>query len=181
MHDDDEGFYTLPPPALERPTLLNSCARAATSAEAAFRVQYPNALRRSSRVIALDRGAAKMMHAISEDPWKGAHFLMLSPVQAGLSKGIVALAEQDGSVVDFNADIVGADVIVMIATTDEGAAAAGVIGAMAWARGVMTAGIVMAGARDGDIVMGAMRQCTAVLVRAGDEDYLPAMLSALRA
>jgi urease gamma subunit len=91
------------------------------------------------------------------------------------------LAEQDGSAVDFNADIVGADVIVMIATTDEGAAAAGVIGAMARARGVMTAGIVMAGARDGDTVMGAMRPCTAVLVRAGDEDYLPAMLSALRA
>ena len=58
-----------------RPTLLSSCAKAATAAEARFRVPYPNALTRASRIFALDAGAAEAMFAITEDPWNGAHFL----------------------------------------------------------------------------------------------------------
>ena len=181
MHDDDDGFYVLPPPALDRPTLLNSCARAATAAEAAFRIPYPNSLRRDSRVIALDRGAAKLMHAISEDPWRGAHFMILAPVQAEASDTGVALMDENGTALDCSAELDGADVVIMIATTDEGAAAAAVIGSLARDRGVMTAGIVLSPQSNADAVMRALRPSASVLVMAAEEDYLPAMLSALRA
>lgn len=181
MHDDDDGFYVLPPPALNRPTLLNSCARASSAAEAAFRVQYPNSLRRASRVIALDRVAARLMHGISEDDWKGARFMIVSPIPPNpLDRG-VALTDENGTLLDSEAELNGADVIVMIATTDEGAAAAAVIGKMARARGVMTAGIVVPDQANADAVMRALRPSASVLVMASDADYLPAMLSALRA
>lgn len=181
MHDDDDGFYVLPPPSVERPTLLNSCARAATAAEAAFRVPYPNALRRDSRVIALDRGAAQQISTISEDPWQGAHFLILAPVQPGLATGKVDLSDVNGTALDCADELRGADVVVMVATTDEGAKAAAVIGAMARDTGVMTAGIVLADPKEADEVMRSLRTSASVLVMASDPDYLPAMLSALRA
>ena len=181
MHDDDDGFYVLPPPSTERPTLLNSCAHAATAAEAAFRVPYPNALRRDSRIIALDRGAAHQISAISEDPWQGAHFLILAPVQPALGANRVDLSDENGTPLDCSAELVGADVVVMVATTDEGAKAATVIGDMARSRGIMTAGIVLANAKDADEVMRSLRMSASVLVMASDADYLPAMLSALRA
>jgi len=60
------------PNPMQRPTLLSSCARAATAAEAAFRVQYPNSLPRASVIIALDAGAAEIMAGVSEEPWAGA-------------------------------------------------------------------------------------------------------------
>lgn len=179
-HDDDDGFYVLPEPALNRPTLLNGCARAATAAEAAFRVQYPNSLPRASRIVALDRGASEMLNAISEDPWKGARFLILSPVQPDLAQDRVKLTGPDGGALDAAAELEGADVVVLVATTSVGANAAGVIGRMARARGVMTAGVVVAG-RAADAVVQAMRPSAAVLVMASDADYLPAMLTALRA
>lgn len=180
MHDDD-GFYVLPPPSEDRPTLLNSCARATTKAEAAFRVPYPNALRRASRVIALDRGAAHEISTISEAPWQGTHFLILAPVQPGLDAGNVDLADENGAPRDYGDELRGADVVVLVATTDEGAKAADVIGAMARKAGVMTAGIVVAAPRDADEVMKSLRTSASVLVMASDPDYLPAMLSALRA
>jgi len=52
MHDDVE--YPMGTPTFARPTLLNSCAMAATAAEASFRVPYPNSMTRQSRIIALD-------------------------------------------------------------------------------------------------------------------------------
>ncbi len=180
MHDDDDGFYVLPEPALDRPTLLNSCARAATAQEAAYRVPYPNSLPRSSRIVALDRRAADMLHAIGDEPWAGARFLILSPVQPDLAQGAVLLTGPDGAALDCAGELAGADVVVMVATTSEAAAAAEVIGRLARTRGVMTAGVVVAG-READAVVRAMRPSAAVLVMASDADYLPAMLTALRA
>jgi hypothetical protein len=180
MHDDDDGFYALPQPSLDRPTLLNSCARAASAAEAAFRVPYANALPRASRIIALDRGAADMLHTISDDPWKGAHFLILSPVQPDLGGRSVLLTGPGGARLHFADEIAGADLVVLVATTAEGAAAAAVMAETARKRSVTIAGLVVNGPR-GDQVVAALRPFAAVLVIASDADYLPAMLSALRA
>lgn len=180
MHDDD-SFYVLPPPSEDRPTLLNSCARAATAAEAVFRVPYPNALSRVSRVIALDRGAAHEISTISQAPWQGTRFLILAPVQPGLGAGKVDLSDEKGTARDFADELCGADIVVLVATTDDGAKAADVIGTMARKACVMTAGIVLAAPKDADEVMKSLRSCASVLVMASDPDYLPAMLSALRA
>ena len=60
---------------MNAPTLLSSCAKAATAAEARFRVDYPNSKARASRIIALDADAADLMHRIDDDSWGEAHFL----------------------------------------------------------------------------------------------------------
>lgn len=182
MHgeEDDEDFYPAFTPNGARPTLQSSCARAATAAEARFRVPYPNALPRASRVIALDRGAAQLMHEISEEPWRGAHFLILAPVQPALAEQEVRLTGPEGAALTLTDELRGADLVVMIATTAEAAREAAVIGQLAREAAVMTAGIVAAGA-EADPVVRAMRPSVAVLVIATEADYLPAMLSALRA
>ena len=70
----------------------------------------------------------------------------------------------------------------MVATSDQAVAEAAVIGRLASRRSVMTAGIVVAGeGGNADEVVQAMRPSVAVLVLASDGDYLPAMLTALRA
>ena len=42
----------------DSPTLLGSCAKAASAAEVRFRVDYPNSKARVSRIIALDEASA---------------------------------------------------------------------------------------------------------------------------
>lgn len=171
-----------------RPTLLSSCAKAATAAEAGFRVDYPNSRTRASRIFALDARAAAVMAAITEDPWQGAHFLTLQtngvvdPAQT--SARDLILVEPGGGKTDLAAEIAGADVVVLISTSGANAGAAEVIAREAFGRNIMTAGLALADPRDGDLarnVVNSMRPFASVLVVAADEDYVPAMLTALRA
>lgn len=56
-----------------RPTLLNSCARAATAAEARFRIESPIPSR-AARVVALDDGAAEVVRRVSKRQWASSRF-----------------------------------------------------------------------------------------------------------
>ena len=170
------------------PTLLSGCARAATAAEARFRVPYPNSRTRASRIFALDAGAAEAMYAITEDPWNGAHFLTLAnpapvdPETTGAAD--LPLAHPDGTPASLTAEIEGADVVVLLATTGANEGAAEVIAREAWHRHIMCAGLALAGGqadRSVDRVVNSMRRFATVLVVARDHDYIPAMLTALRA
>ncbi len=180
MHDDDDlGRHPEPAPTFDRPTLASSCARAATAAELRYRVPYPNSLPRVSRIVALDPGAAAVMAATREEPWKGARFLSLGR-QPDISPNEVTLVGPEGGERLASEELDGADLVVMVATSSAAAREAEIIGRLARERSVMTAGIVVAG-RDGDDVVAAMRPTCSVLVMAADADYLPAMLTALRA
>jgi len=180
MHDGVE--YPMGTPTFQRPTLLNSCGMAATAAEASFRVPYPNSMTRQSRIIALDEGARRAMLAIVEDPWKGAHFLTLATQQPDVSPNDVSLVGIDGVRTLYSAELEGADLVVLVATTSEGAREAAIIGQVARSRAVMTAGIVVPQTEQmADSVAAAMRPSASVLVIASGDDYLPAMLSAMRA
>jgi hypothetical protein len=108
-----------------RPTLLNSCAWAATAREAAFRIDKPPAYVRTSRVFALDPGAAGVVRDLARMPWHDTRFL---PV---FDAGTLADELDD------------ADFAMMIATADDGAAAAYAIGHACRERGITTAGIVL--------------------------------------
>lgn len=170
------------------PTMLGSCARAATAAEARFRVQYPNSRTRASRIFALDEGAAEAMYAITEDPWNGAHFLTLAntrPVDPEATDAEnLPLAHPDGSAAQLLDEIDGADLVVLLATTGENEGAAEVIAREAYHRKIMCAGLALgAGKSDAtvDRVVNSMRRFATVLVVARDHDYIPAMLTALRA
>jgi hypothetical protein len=164
------------------PTLLHSCARAATAAEAGFRVDYPNSKTRSSRIVALDDEAASVVARISDQRWRGAHFLTYkeaAPDAHPLQPDAI-LRSSDGAETRLSDELEGADVAVMIATGDRHAEAASIVGRACALRGIMTAGLVVGGNGRGDAVM-ALRPYAAVLVVAADEDYVPEMLNALRA
>ena len=57
-------------------TLLDRCDRAATAAEARFRIDAPNSTGRSSRIIALDSGAERIVESLARGSWNGARFLV---------------------------------------------------------------------------------------------------------
>jgi hypothetical protein len=132
-----------------------------------------------SSVIALDAVAAAMLAAISEDPWKGARFLTLGQ-QPDISPNEVLLTGPDGAGLRLTDELGTTDLVVMIATESRAEKQAETIGRLARGAGVMTAGIVVAGV-DVDAVVQALRPNAAVLVIASDADYLPAMLTAMRA
>lgn len=178
-HDDDE-LWREPEPTFERPTGLGACTHAATARELRFRVQAPNSLPRAASVVALDATAARMVEAIREAPWAGARFLRLAERQPDVSPNDVLLADPSGAAIRASEEVASRDLIVMVAASPEGAKAAEILARLARARGVMTAGVVVAGERAEEVVR-TLRPHAAVLVTAADEDYLPAMLSALRA
>jgi hypothetical protein len=166
-----------------RPTLLHSCARAATAAEARFRVNYPNSTTRASRIVALDDEAASVVGRISGQDWHGAHFLTYKePISsANGSHPDAILQSPDGAETRLSDELDGADVAVMIATADREAEAASIIGKACFLRGIMTAGLVVGHSNGLDDAVTALRPYASVLVVAADEDFVPEMLAALRA
>jgi hypothetical protein len=173
---------------MNAPTLLNSCAKAATAAEARFRIDYPNSRARASRIIALDDKAADIMRRVEGEPWSGAHFLTFRSRHA--APGIAALsidatlAVPDGAETKLSTELAGADVVVMIASSGESTDAAATVGNACFVRGIMTAGLIVSRDRTDAHVeraVRALRPYAAVLVIASDEEYVPAMLQALRA
>ncbi len=173
----------------DSPTLLASCAKATTAAEAKFRVAYPNSRGRASRIFALDGEAAGMMRRIEHEPWQGAHFLTFESVTSG-AKGLDALPVDatlkapDGQTVRLSEELKGADVAVMIATAGKSADAAAAIGNACFVRGIMTTGLIVAkGDRRIEVerTIRALRPYAAMLVVSTGEEYIPEMLTALRA
>lgn len=171
-----------------RPTLLSSCARAATAEEARFRVNYPNSRRRRSRIFALDVGAAETMYAISDAPWNDAHFLTV--IGSGIadpdrfSAAALPLAAPDGTRADLATELEAADLVVLLASTASNPGAAEVIAREAFHRKTMIAALALGQgliAADLNSVVAALRPFASVLVVATDLDYVPAMLTALRA
>ncbi len=168
------------------PTLLDSCARAATAAEARFRVDYPNSRGRVSRIVALDEDAIPVLQHAADGPWsEGAHFL--SYVQETTPPGLesvpvdAVLRDEAGAETLLSDELTGADVVVMIAGSDRAAAAASVIGNACTARRIMTAGLVVDEGEQAGAAVSALRPYASVLVVASDEDYVTEMLAALRA
>lgn len=173
---------------MNAPTLLSSCAKATTAAEARYRIDYPNSRARTSRIIALDDQAGAIMRRIEDDVWGDAHFLTFrsrQPTPGIESLSIDAtLATPDGDETMLSTELAGADVVVMIASSGAGIEAAAAVGNACFVRNIMTAGLIVSRDRsDPDVerAVGALRPYAAVLVLASDEEYVPAMLHALRA
>lgn len=173
---------------MNTPTYQSNCAKAASAAGARLRIDYPNARPRTSRIIALDDRAADIMRHVADAPWGDAHFLTFrsrhpAPGIEALSID-ATLATPDGSETRLSAELTGADVVVMIASSGQGMEAAAAVGNACFVRNIMTAGLIVSNDRDDPHVgraVSALRPYAAVLVIASDEEYVPAMLSALRA
>lgn len=169
---------------VSRPILLNSCARAATAAEARFRINAPIAPTRATRVVALDEGAVPVIRNVAGMAWQGARFFIAPPPTTPNGDGgvaDVALLSLDGTQTWLSDELTGADVAVMVATANDGAAMASAIGDGCTLRGIMTAGIVLADGRDTDAAVSALRPHARVLLVTRDENDVAEVLTALRA
>ncbi|MGH3747543.1 MAG: hypothetical protein ACRDT8_09115, partial [Micromonosporaceae bacterium] len=115
-----------------QPTLLNSCAMAATAAEARFRIDYSEHARRASRVIALDEPAAAVVRGLAGQDWRGGHFLVFDrtlPAKSGGELSVDAtLRTADGVEVLLSEELADADTAVVVATASARVEAAEVIG-----------------------------------------------------
>jgi hypothetical protein len=163
-----------------QPTLLSSCARAATAAEARYRINAPGFALRESRVIGIDEQSAELVRQMAGKPWGGGHFLVF---EAALP-GDALLRHTSGATALLTEELDGADSVVMVAATGESAEAASIIGDAAAARGIMSAGLVLrgnapVGAHDNEVVS-ALRPNAMVLVVLREADDLPEVLAALR-
>jgi hypothetical protein len=147
-----------------RPTLLNSCSAAATAAEARFRIDAKPGLRmqRSTRVVALDAGAAEIVRPLADQPWLGARFLYDTGEH-------------------LNDELADADFVLMIATNGAGAAAAAAIGDMCVLLGIMTAGLVLGVDDDVAAAVTALRPHSRVLLVSRDRRDASGLLTALGA
>lgn len=167
--------------------MISESARATSAAEARFRLDAPNSWPRETRIVALDPAAERAMRSIADGPWIGARFLTLvatTPAGDGL-EGVpidVTLRDGEGREGRLADTLASADTVVMIATSSAGAKAAAVIGGACSARGIMATGLVVASA-DGDAerALRSLRPHAAMLVVASGAEYIPEMLSALRA
>lgn len=168
-----------------RPTLLSSCAQAATAQEAAFRIDRAVDLVRATRVIALDAGAERLIRKVADQTWSDARFLLIDPEAPEVGQGEhgtdLVLKDHHGQRTHLSEQLEGADSVVMVATTSKDAAPVRTIGEAAMLHGIMTAGIVF-GENEAvrDVVL-AQRPYARVLLISREDDDLAEMLTALRA
>jgi hypothetical protein len=159
-----------------QPTLLSSCALAATAAEARYRISSPEFTHRTSRVIALDGQAAALVRGLAGQRWDGGHFLVFESAVPDDA----LLRSADGGTALLSEELDGADAVVMIATADANAEAASIIGDACAGRSIMSAGLVLPGAGPVNAVVSALRPNAMVLVVLQNAGDVPEVLSALR-
>jgi hypothetical protein len=145
-----------------RPILANSCARAATAAEASFRIDGPIGPR-SAVIVALDEEAANVVDRVAERPWGGARFFRT----AGGQRFAEVLAD--------------ADVAIMIATAEADGEAASVIAHTCAERGIMTTGLILGERLAVGAAVTALRPYARNLMVTDDEEDVAEVLTALRA
>lgn len=169
---------TQPLDTKRRPTLLSSCARAATAAEARYRIGAAEFTRRSSRVIALDEQAAAVVRRMAGQRWSGGHFLIFDSAVPGDA----LLRAAAGGTALLTEELDGADAVVMVASASAlaSAEAASIIGDACAARSIMSAGLVVPAAGPVGDVVSALRPNAMVLVVLQDAADVPEVLSALR-
>lgn len=168
-----------------RPVLANSCAWAATAAEASYRIDATVAAAPATRVVALDGGAEAALRRVAQREWAHARFYTCGyGPQYVRSNGHAAglrLRTFDGGENSLEDELDEASATVMIATADEAAYAAAAIGAACAVRGVMTAGLVLGRRAHAGAAVCALRPYAQVLMLASDEHDVTEVLQALRA
>ncbi|NUR09421.1 MAG: 3-methyl-2-oxobutanoate hydroxymethyltransferase [Nocardioidaceae bacterium] len=157
-----------------RPVLLNSCARAASAAEARFRIDVPIAPSRATRVVALDEESEAAVRRVAEQDWHHARFYSVG------GEGL-ELTRVDGATVPLVDELDGVDATVLVASSDHGAEAAATIGAACTVRGIMTAGLVLTTGASVAAALTALRPHARVLLVPAEEEDLAELLRAIRA
>ncbi|MFI7617320.1 hypothetical protein ACIBP6_39465 [Nonomuraea terrae] len=154
--------------------LVSSCARAATAEEAAFRIDYPLAAARNTRVVALDAAAGEIVRQAAQMQWAQARFY--SAVDPGHS-----LVTMSGERVPLIGELEDSNTLVLVSTTGENTEAAATIGAACKVRGIMTAGLAVTPGQLTSEALFALRPYARILLVPAEEDDLFELLRATRA
>lgn len=178
-----------------RPTLLNGCAAASSAAEARFRIDKPVRLLRSTRVIGLEPDAESLVRAVAAQARDASMFFSCenrppSANGSGRANGSgPPVASEDAAVlVDMGRSrhsldevLAGADLVVMVATTDDATPAASMVGKACSLHGIMTAALVIGQIDDLGATLSALRPYARMLMVSRDGRDLSEILAALRA
>lgn len=165
-------------------TLPGSCARSASAVGARQRIDAQVSPSRGVRVIALDAGAAQAAWQCAALPWSTARFFACADAAPAALHGAaeqLALRAADGATAVLADQVAEADVVVMVATEDGGAACASAIGRVCADRGIMTAGLVLGGGPGAGLAVAALRPHARVLLTTAQHSDLTELLTALRA
>jgi hypothetical protein len=170
--------------------MQSESARMTTAEEARFRVDYPNSKPRAVKVIALDGPSERVVKRLAECPWQRASFFTAlkfdGAPRGGEGWSMQAwLSDLAGRTKDLVDEVASADLVVMVATAGTQAEAAAVIAEACGVRKVMTTALII----DGDSksneqlsrTLASLRPYASMLVIAHNDDYIDAMLAALRA
>jgi len=165
--------------------MLSESARATTREESRFRIEAPNARSRAVKVIALDRRSAEVLRRLSQHDWRNAKFLTaLSGVDATQPVG-AWLAGLAGDTVSLIEEIASANEVVTLSNAGENSKMAGVVAEACRAQGKMLTALVLDAEHAPEATLlktlVPLRPHAAMLVVAQGEDYVDAMLTALRA
>ena len=166
---------------VNRPILANSCALAATAAEARFRIDAKPQTPRTTSVVALDDGAMVLVRELAGQEWNAARFLGLPDGTPAGEYADLQLRTVDGEAVRLSDELARADFVMMIATDGGGAAAATTIGDASTLRGIMTAGLVVGANGESGPALTALRPKPRVLHVTGDERDATELLAAVGA
>ena len=168
--------------------MLSESSRAASAAEARFRINDPNSRPRAIKVIALDRPSEGIVKRLAQGPWTSATFLtaFASTPRRGERFSMHGwLSDLAGHTKDLIDEINSADLVVMVATAGEDAQVASIIGEACSLKRVMTTALVLGAASISDEALSQsltqLRPWALMLVIANAEEYIADMLAALRA
>jgi hypothetical protein len=153
---------------------VSACSRAATAEEAAYRIDYPLAAARNTRVVALDAAAEEIVRDAAALAWGQAKFYAASdPGDQWVT--------MDGDTVSLTEEIAESNTVVMVSTDGTNAEAAATIGAACKVRGIMTAGLVVTPGQITTEALMELRPHARILLVPAEADDLVELLTATRA
>ncbi|HZR62878.1 MAG TPA: hypothetical protein VFA80_18185 [Xanthobacteraceae bacterium] len=168
--------------------MQSESARMSSAAEARFRIDRPNSRPRAVKVIALDAASERVVKELAGGPWQNATFLTASAFSGAPRRGEPFsswLNDLAGRTKDLVDEVNSADLVVMVATAGESAAAAALIGEACGVKHVMTTALILGGATSSDEALSKMlaqlRPHAMMLVISSADEYIADMLTALRA
>jgi hypothetical protein len=165
-------------------------ARMSSAAEAKFRINKPNSQPRAIKVIALDSQSERIVKDLAQSQWQRATFLTASAFSGAPPKGEKFsmggwLNDLAGRTHDLIDEVNSADLVVMVATAGQNAAAAAIIGEACNVKRVMTTALILGGNTTSDETISKMlsqlRPHVMMLVISSADEYIKDMLTALRA
>lgn len=165
-------------------------ARMSSAAEAKFRIDRPNSQPRTVKVIALDAQSERIVKELAQSQWQRASFLTASAFSGAPRQGERFsmggwLNDLAGRTKDLVDEVDSADLVIMVASAGESAAAAALIGEACNLKHVMTTALILGGASSSDEALSKMlaqlRPHAMMLVISSADEYIKDMLTALRA